>query len=32
LIGLVVLAGSAFIFAYGNEQLTQLLSRGGGGA
>jgi polysaccharide chain length determinant protein (PEP-CTERM system associated) len=29
-IGLVVLAGSAFIFAHGNEQLAQLVSRGGG--
>ncbi len=29
-IGLVVLAGSAFLLAYGNEQLAQLLSRGGG--
>jgi polysaccharide chain length determinant protein (PEP-CTERM system associated) len=29
-IGLVVLAGSAFLLAHGNEQLAQLLSRGGG--
>jgi len=29
-IGLVVLAGSAFVFAHGNAQLAQLLSRGGG--
>ena len=29
LISLVVLAGSAFVFAHGNEQLAQLLSRGG---
>ncbi len=30
LIGLLVLAGSAFFVAHGNEQLAQLLSRGGG--
>jgi len=29
-IGLVLLAGSAFLLAHGNEQLAQLLSRGGG--
>jgi hypothetical protein len=30
LTGLVVLASSAFLLAHGNEQLAQLLSRGGG--
>jgi succinoglycan biosynthesis transport protein ExoP len=28
-LGLIVLAGSAFLLAHGNEQLAQLLSRGG---
>ena len=29
-VGLVLVAGSAFLFAHGNEQLAQLLSRGSG--
>jgi polysaccharide chain length determinant protein (PEP-CTERM system associated) len=29
LVGVVLIAGAAFLFAHGNEQLAQLLSRGG---
>jgi hypothetical protein len=29
LVSLIVVAGSCYVFAYGNDQLAQLLSRGG---